>query len=107
MNLLTAADGPGLEMTKVAGLCKSMFDLEIAMSASGDIDVQLWMTKTGQQLTGDSTGMSADVYPEPHLTQNTAGNYSEDFHGATYRSALRPRKRARPLSCAPCSQRGY
>ena len=41
---------------------------------------------TGQQLTGDATGMSADLYPEPHLTQNTAGNYSEDFHGATYRS---------------------
>ena len=33
------------------------------MTASGDIDVQLWMTESGQQLTGDNTGMSAEDYP--------------------------------------------
>ena len=58
-NRARAAPAP---QRQVAELCASIYDVRIDLSATGDIDVQLWMTETNQQLTGDDTGMTADEY---------------------------------------------
>ncbi|MBT26928.1 MAG: hypothetical protein CML60_11110, partial [Rhodobacteraceae bacterium] len=79
-------------MTKVAELCTTLYDVRIDLVGAGDIDVQMWQTATGQQLTGDDAGMDGQITPEglplypPDDRHMTGPNQAEEFfNGALYR----------------------